>query len=279
MIPECPPAEVISERARTVCGVVRRPTRARPLHCSLHVRYWKLVIAALVVAGVVAAVYWFPAGAAVGHAVRFIRDLGPVGLLLYSLLFVVSCLLLLPTTPVFLAAGLLYGFGGGTVLLTVLSIAVDLLTVALVHSRLRPRIEQYLEHHERLAAVDAAVHANALMLGSLLRLSLFVPYGPLNYALAMTRMPLWQHVVTNAIGMIPCNVLMAYAGSLVLHATRLDEAKLPGAWSQVALLGGLAVTIAASVWIGITIRHAIGHRQPHASGLSGRIVGDHRANA
>lgn len=222
------------------------------------------MIAALVVAGVVAAVYWLPAGAAVGHAVRFIRDLGPLGLLLYALLFVVSCLLLLPTTPVFLAAGVLYGFGWGTVLLTVLAIAVDLLTVALVHSRLRPRIEAYLEHHERLAAVDDAVHANALTLGSLLRLSLFVPFGPLNYALAMTRMPLWQHVVTNVVGMLPCNLLTAYAGSLVLDATSLEEAKLPGVWSQVALLGGLAVTIAASVWIGITIRHAIARRPSRA---------------
>jgi uncharacterized membrane protein YdjX (TVP38/TMEM64 family) len=229
------------------------------------VRSWKLVIAAFVVAGVIAAVYWFPAGAAVGHAVRFIRDLGPLGLLLYALLFVVSCLLLLPTTPVFLAAGLLYGFGWGTVLLTVLAIAVDLLTVVLVHSRLRPRIQYHLDHHERLAAVDDAVHENALMLGSLLRLSLFVPFGPLNYALAMTRMPLWQHVVTNAAGMIPCNLLMAYAGSIVSKATRLDEAKLPGVWSQVALLGGLGVTIAASVWIGITIRHAIAQCGSHTS--------------
>ncbi len=163
------------------------------------------MIAALVVAGVIAAVYWFPASAAVGHAVRAIRELGPAGLLIYSLLFVVSCLLLLPTTPVFLAAGLLYGFGWGTVLLTVLSIAVDLLTVALVHSRWRPRIERHLAKHERLAAIDDAVHESSLMLGSLLRLSLFVPFGPLNYALAMTRMPVWQHVVTNALGMIPCN--------------------------------------------------------------------------
>jgi uncharacterized membrane protein YdjX (TVP38/TMEM64 family) len=228
-------------------------TRAAFLRC---VSRLKITIAAIALAGVIAAAMFLPVGTAIGHAVRFIHDLGPLGLVLYSVLFVGSALLLVPTTPVFLGAGLLYGLGGGTLLLTVLSVVTELVTFVLVRSHARPWIEERLQHHEKLAAVDDAVAQHSLVLGSLLRLSLFVPYGPLNYALAVSKMPLWQHVITNVLGMTPCNLLMAYAGSLISDATRLGDTELPGVWKHVALWGGLAVTIAASAVIGLATKRA-----------------------
>jgi len=216
-----------------------------------------LVVAAI--AALIAACIWLPVAQWMGAAVEHLRSLGPIGLALYAVLFIATSILLLPSAPVFIAAGVMYGVGWGTVLLTVLSIATDLITLALVRTRARLWVEQRVKTHETLAAVDKGVEEHALAIGSLLRLSLFVPYGLLNYALAVTRMPVWQHIVTNALGMTPCNLLMAYAGSLISDATRLEAAELPGLWKHVALWGGIAASLAASALTGWAAKRAL-HR-------------------
>jgi uncharacterized membrane protein YdjX (TVP38/TMEM64 family) len=224
----------------------------------------KLVLALLAVAALVAACVWLPVAGWIGTAVEYIRGLGPTGLVLYAVLFIVTSLALLPAAPVFLAAGTLYGIGWGTVLLTVLSIVTDLITLVLVRTRARQWVEQRVKEHETLAAVDRGVEEHSLALGSLLRLSMFVPYGLLNYALAGTKMPVWQHIVTNAIGMTPCNLLMAYAGSLIFDVTRLGAVEPPGVWKHVALWGSIAATLAASVLTGWASKRALHrHRQQH----------------
>lgn len=225
----------------------------------------KIGLAVTAIAGIVAACVWLPVAQWMGTVIEHIRGLGPLGLALYAVLFVASTLLLLPAAPVFVAAGVLYGVGWGTVLLTVLSIATELIVLALVRTRARGWIEQRVRTHEQLAAVDRGIEEHALAIGSLLRLSLFVPYGLLNYALAVTRMPVWQHIVTNAIGMTPCNLLMAYTGSLISDATRLDAAEMPGVWKHVALWGGIAVSLAASVLTGWASKRAL-HRHHQRRG-------------
>jgi uncharacterized membrane protein YdjX (TVP38/TMEM64 family) len=140
----------------------------------------------------------------------------------------------------------------------------------LVRTRARAWIEQRVREHEKLAAVDKGVEEHALALGSLLRLSMLVPYGPLNYGLAVTKMPVWQHIVTNVIGMTPCNLLMAYAGSLISDAASLDAIELPGVWKHVALWGGIAVTVAAGVLTSWASKRALQRQRQqhgHASSL------------
>jgi uncharacterized membrane protein YdjX (TVP38/TMEM64 family) len=224
-------------------------------------RQLKIVLAVVAVAAIAAACIWLPVAQWLGTAVEHIRRLGPIGLVLYAVLFIATSLLLLPTAPVFLAAGALYGVGWGTVLLTVLSILTELITLVLVRTRTRRWVERRVRKHEKLAAVDKGIEEHSLVLGSLLRLSMLVPYGPLNYALAVTKMPVWQHIVTNAIGMTPCNLLMAYAGSLISDVTRLDAAELPGLWKHVALWSGIAVTLAASVLTGWVSKRALHRRR------------------
>ena len=65
--------------------------------------------------------------------------------------------------------------------------------------------------------------------------------------------------VTNMIGMTPCNLLMAYTGSLISDVATLDAAELPSVWKHVALWGGLAVTLAAGVLTGWASKRAL-HR-------------------
>ena len=228
-------------------------------------RHLKIGLAAVAVAASVAACIWLPVAPWIGTAIEHIRGLGAIGVVLYAVLFIATSLTLLPTAPVFLAAGVLYGVGWGTVLLTALSIITELITLALVRTRARRWVEQRVRQHEKLAAVDRGVEEHALALGSLLRLSMFVPYGPLNYVLAVTKMPVWQHIVTNVIGMTPCNLLMAYAGSLITDVATLDEVELPGVWKHVALWGGLAVTLAASLLTGWASKRAL-HRHRRQQG-------------
>lgn len=250
----CPPSAVARRPASTIAA------SPDPVSCPR-----KIVLAIVAALAIAAACIWLPVAQWIGAAIEYIRALGPIGLVLYATLFIATSLLLIPMAPVFLAAGMLYGVGWGTVLLTVLSIGTELITLALVRTRARAWIEQCVRKHEKLAAVDKGIEEHSLALGSLLRLSMLVPYAPLNYGLAVTKMPVWQHIVTNAIGMTPCNLLMAYAGSLLSDATSLDGAELPGVWTHVALWGSIAVTLVAGVLTSRASKHALQRqRQQHA---------------
>ena len=227
----------------------------------------KIALAVAAVAAVIAAIVLLPVGDWLRSVVEWTRDLGPLGVLVFSIVFVVVCLSLLPTMELYIAAGFLYGTWWGTLLVTVLGVVVELITLWLVHTRLRSRIAQRLRKHRMLAALDRGITEHPFWIIQLLRISPLVPFAPLNYALALTRIPLWQRVVANVIGMGLCAIPQAYLGSLLSNAGQISEAEPPSIWSYVGLAIGLITIVAAMALTAWASRRALA-RERLRSGVS-----------
>jgi uncharacterized membrane protein YdjX (TVP38/TMEM64 family) len=207
----------------------------------------KLVLACIGVAFVVAAIAWLPIGAWLREVVEWTRNLGLPGVLVFSAVFIVVALAVLPTMELYIAAGFLYGTWWGALLVTVLGVVVELLTLWLVHTRFRERIERRVQSHPRLAALDRGISQHPFWIVQLLRISPLVPFAPLNYALALTKIPLWERIIANVIGMGLCALPQTYIGSLLSGAGQLGDADAPPVWKHIALLVGLTTAIGACV--------------------------------
>lgn len=228
---------------------------------------WKLVIAITAAAVLIAIVTLLPVGSWVVSLVAWVRDAGVLGLLVYSVAFVACSVLLLPTLELYVAAGMIWGTWLGAAVTTALTLVSALIAFGLTRTGLRPWIERRIERNEKLGEIDQGIADRSFWIAFLLRLSPVVPFGPVNYALAATKMSLRTYVVTALIGMLPDNILIAYAGSLLRDVTELESVAPGGPWKQVALWAGIAATIGASVLIGIAVKRALdraSHRHAHA---------------
>jgi len=179
----------------------------------------------------------------------WVRDAGLLGLVAFSVAFVALSLAMLPTLQMFIAAGAIYGVWWGALLVSVLSVVAAATTHLLVRTRLRRWVERRLKRHAKLRAIDRGIAEHALWIALLLRLSP-APFGALNYALALTRLSLRRNLVATAIGMLPTNVLYAYAGVLLHGHTG-------STWHRIALFVGIAAALGALALIAWASRRAL----------------------
>lgn len=200
-----------------------------------------------IVVALVVAIAFLPVAHWLGEFVEWDRHLGVEGLVIYSVTFVVLGLSLIPTMPLYIGAGLLYGTWWGAVMTTLLGVVIELAALVLLRTNVRPWVEARLGHHDRLAALHRAVERDGFWILFLLRLSPLVPFGLLNYALALARVPLWRRVLTNVLGMFPCCVMFAYLGTLISGAARIATAQPPSPWKYIAITAGLAAVFGAAL--------------------------------
>ncbi|HSD85982.1 MAG TPA: VTT domain-containing protein [Kofleriaceae bacterium] len=223
----------------------------------------KIVVAVAAIAAVIAAILWLPVADWVRALVTWVRHLGALGVVVYSVVFILIAIPMIPTVELYLAAGLLYGALWGAVLVTALGVVVELLTLLIFQTKARDAIEARLRQHPTIAALDKALHDHSFAIMFLLRLSPLVPFGPLNYALATIDAPLWKRISTNILGMFPCSLMITYVGSYLRSVAQLSAPATPSVWKHVALWGGLATSIAAGVLGVWATRRALARQHPH----------------
>jgi uncharacterized membrane protein YdjX (TVP38/TMEM64 family) len=223
-------------------------------------RVGKILISLAVVGGLVAAILLLPVADWLRAAIEWVHGLGVVGVLAFAVLFVAICLTPIPSSALYLGAGMLYGWLGGGLLTTGLGLIVELCALGIMHTSARRWIERRRDKHEILKALDKGISQHSFWILLLLRLSPMVPFGTLNYALAVTKVPLWKRLVTNALGMLPNCLMFAYLGSMLSSAAKLSDAQPPGVWKWVVLGVGLVTVIGASVAAAWATKRALGSR-------------------
>jgi uncharacterized membrane protein YdjX (TVP38/TMEM64 family) len=224
-------------------------------------RTGKILIGVAIVALLVAAWVWLPLGEWLRVGIEWIGHLGVIGVLAFCLVFVAVCLTPLPSQVLYLGAGVLYGWLWGGLLTTGLGLVVELCALGIMHTGARRWIERRRDKHKVLKALDRGISAHSFWILLLLRLSPLVPFGSVNYALALTKIPVWQRLVTNILGMLPNCLMFAYVGSMLSSAADLDGAEPPGPWKYVVLIVGVATVAGASVAAAWATKRAL-HAEP-----------------
>ncbi len=170
-----------------------------------------------------------------------VEEAGPLAPLAYGALYAAAVTVMLPASPLTVAAGILFGpvVGVATVLVGATTGAVGAFGVARFVGR--GPVERLTGHRAR--ALDRFVAERGLVALLLLRLVPVVPFGVLNLVAGVTALRLRDYTIATALGIVPATVAFVAVGGT------LDDPTSP------------AFLVAVSLLVVVTVGGALGARR------------------
>lgn len=198
------------------------------------------------------------------------RDLGPMGLAVFMLVYAALILLLIPTAFLTLGAGVLFGVAVGSICVVVATTAGSVLAFLLGRYGFSDNFSHYVRSHPKLQAVDTELVHQGFKIILLTRLTPFFPGKLSNYFFGVARFNLADFFWGTLVGIIPFSVLNVYLGALAGDLAVLDPnalARSPLAW--MAVLVGVAAAAALIHYIARAVRHALKGSLEKNAGMPG----------
>jgi len=203
---------------------------------------------------------------AIGHLIDWIRSAGATGVAVYTVVYVVFTILLIPGSLLTAGAGLAYGPSLGILLVSPVSVAAATLSFVLGRTIARGWIARRVAADARFRAVDAAIGRRGFKIVLLLRLSPLFPFNALNYALGLTDVRLRDYILASFGGILPGTFLYVYRGSLVSTVASLSPGADAGSAGRRFLYwAGLAATVAVTIYVTRVARGALETELGHAT--------------
>jgi uncharacterized membrane protein YdjX (TVP38/TMEM64 family) len=192
---------------------------------------------------------------------RWVDGLGNWAPIVFSLIYVLACVLFLPGSLLTLGAGILFGVVRGSIFVSISATLGATAAFLITRYFARDWIERTINANSKLAALNQAIAAEGWKVVGLLRLSPVFPFAFLNYALGLTQVSLRDYFFASWIGTLPGTVMYVYIGSLIgdlgdLGGTR--QTKSPLEWELYAV--GLAITLGVTIYITRLARKALTKR-------------------
>jgi uncharacterized membrane protein YdjX (TVP38/TMEM64 family) len=221
----------------------------------------KAILVAVIIGVLVVAGKTFNLQQVFHNALAWISGLGPLGMLIFIALYIISCVLLLPGSILTLGAGAVFGVVQGFI--AVLTGATLGATCAFLVGRYLTRdwVARRIAGNEKFKAIDAAVAREGWKIVFLTRLSPVFPFNLLNYAFGLTRVSLKHYFFASWIGMIPGTMMYVYIGSLAGDLASLGAGGRTRTAAEWVLYGiGLLATVAVTVFVTRLARNALSSR-------------------
>ena len=187
-----------------------------------------------------------------------VGELGPLGAILFILLYVVAAVTMAPAFVLSVAAGALFGVWRGSMLAFISATLGAMAAYGVARSLTGTRLVKWIMRDRRVEVVRRAVVHKGAWVQFLLRLSPIVPYVLLNYALGLSRVRPRDFLLA-CFGMIPTIVMYAYYGRVVGDVAKIAAGVAPprGREYYVLLVVGLIATVIATMVITRAARRAI----------------------
>ncbi|VEP12583.1 SNARE associated Golgi family protein [Hyella patelloides LEGE 07179] len=134
----------------------------------------------------------------------------PMYMVIYFLLTLVG----MPAIFLYLAAGSMFGFVKGFVVVSFTDTLSTSACYMLGRTIGRPMIRKWIAKRPRFAQLDHAVAIKGWKIVLLTRLSPILPSSLLNYSFSLTRIDFWQYLFFSWLGMLPVIGLYVYLGSV-----------------------------------------------------------------
>jgi uncharacterized membrane protein YdjX (TVP38/TMEM64 family) len=193
----------------------------------------------------------------------WIKASGWVGAAWFVILYTLTCVFFLPGSALTVGAGAVYGFWGGTALVTVSSTLGALVNFWTSRYLLRGYVLKKLAHYPKFLALDHAIEREGWHIVFVSRLSPIVPHSLVSYIAGVTQIGAWRYSIASFLGFIPISVAYSYAGAL-LGAVARTKARIttndPLHW--VFYGAGLIISIAVVIMTARMAARALRTRLP-----------------
>lgn len=210
-----------------------------------------LLIVAAVVAVLVLGGKYLNLQQKIADVLAWIEELGPAGMGVYALLYVVACVFFIPGSLLTLGAGAIYGVVTGSVLVSISSTLGATAAFLVGRYFARDWIAKKIEGNQRFTTIDNAVAAEGWRIVGLTRLSPVFSFNLLNYAYGLTRVSLREYVLASWIGMMPGTVMYVYIGSLAgdLASIGSETAEAPSGAQWIINIVAFLATVLVTIYV------------------------------
>lgn len=178
-----------------------------------------------------------------------IRALGPGGALVFALIYIVAALLFVPASLLTIAAGFLFGFFWGVIIVSIASNLGALAGFFLGRYVARDAVRLKVQDSPRFHALYRAVGKEAFRVIALTRLVPLIPFSIQNYAFGLTTASWQKFLAASWLGMIPGTLAFVYIGAAANTLTQALNAEGPPPWMQLGLYGMGALGILGGSWL------------------------------
>ncbi|MBW7995905.1 MAG: TVP38/TMEM64 family protein [Candidatus Glassbacteria bacterium] len=223
----------------------------------------KIVLALIALAVFILAAQRFDLQQVFRAALAWISGLGPLGLLIFIILYILACVLLLPGSILTLGAGVVFGVVKGSIVVSIGSTLGAACAFLVGRYLARDWVAGRIAGNQRFNAVDEAVAREGWKIVLLTRLSPVFPFNILNYAFGLTKVSLKHYFFASWLGMIPGTVMYVYLGSLAGDLASLGadgRTRTAGEWVLYSV--GLLATVAVTVFVTRIARKSLDNRIP-----------------
>ncbi len=205
----------------------------------------KILLGVLFVAGIVVLFRVLPVTAWIGEFQHSVRGMGWLGYVLYVLVYIVCCVLIIPSIALTLGAGAIYGFVVGSIIVVIGATLGATAAFLLARTILRKRVETMTAANARFRALDKAIAREGAKIVFLVRLAPIFPFTWVNYAFGLTGIGLVPYVLATFFGIIPAALAFVW-----LSATATAAATGTASTTRIVInVAGAIVAILVTVFV------------------------------
>jgi len=178
-----------------------------------------------------------------------------LGMPAFVLLLLVLYVLPIPSWPLTIAAGALFGFGEGFALVGTTAYAGSIAAFEIARHVLRRRVKDVEKKHPRVKALEESMREGGWKAVALMQLSPAMPFGLQNYFLGASSVRTRDYLAGTALGVLPKTVVAVLAGA---SGRRIAALQGPTRWAILA--AGLVATIVLTQWMARLAKRRLGRR-------------------
>lgn len=209
----------------------------------------KLVLWVAVIALLIGAAKMFNVQEILKSSLDWVRDLGPLGIAVFILIYIAACVFFLPGSVLTLGAGAIFGVVKGSIIVSLASTLGATAAFLIGRYLARTWVAAKIAGNAKFSSVDNAVAKEGWKIVGLTRLSPIFPFNLLNYAYGVTKVKLQDYVLASWIGMMPGTVMYVYIGSLAGDVAALGTKSSSGTAQWVIRIVGLIATVAVTIYV------------------------------
>lgn len=181
-------------------------------------------------------------------ASRWVDSMGSLAPVLYLIIFTLAVPLFIPTSPLLLAAGMLFNLWPGLALAYLGNTLGGFLAFSLGRSKMRATIRRLMGREGAFEALDRAIAREGVKTAMLIRMSPVLPGPLLNYALGITRLGKRDYLLAS-IGTLPTIIAFTFVGSTLNKFAQLSNpetmSQLSSTTMPLMVIGGGATILAS----------------------------------
>ncbi len=181
---------------------------------------------------------------------NWVKDLGPIGFVVFSLTYIILTVLLIPGSVLTIGGGFIFGLIPGFLTVSFSATMGACLSFLIGRYFARDKVANKVEQNPKFKVIDSAIGKQGGKIIFLLRLTPVVPFALSNYFYGITAVKFSHYALASWIGMIPGTLLYVYLGHI--GKTSLDVAAgsgTPDTLKNIVTIIGLFATLAVTIYV------------------------------